>query len=224
VNRRTLLIGVAAGLAVLVLWYFLLWSPRSKAIEKAKDRQDTADAALQELRAERDRLQDLRANEAATRARIEQLRQAIPDSPNLAQFILDANDAANQSGIDFLSITPTPPADAGTPAEGGAPAPAQITLGISATGGYFQVLDFVNRLNRLTRIVVIDSLNLGAGGDVNELSVQLTGRMFVTSVPAGASAPAAGTTTTTVPGATTTTAPGATTTVAPAGTPTTVAG
>jgi Tfp pilus assembly protein PilO len=223
VNRRNLLIGVAAGLAVLVLWYLLLWSPRSKAIDKAKSRQTTASDALQELRAERNRLADLRSNEAATRARIEQLRQAIPDSPNLAQFILDANDAANQSGIDFLSISPTPPASADTPAGAEGPPPAQISLGITVTGGYFQVLDFVNRLNRLTRIVVIDTLSL-SGGATSGLSVQLGGRMFVSAAPAGASAPAAVSTTTTTPGATTTTAPGATTTVAPAGTPTTVAG
>ena len=224
-NRRVLLVGAAAALAVLVLWYLLLWSPRSSDIEKAKDRQQAAESALQELRIQAQRLEDARRSEAATRARIEQLRQAIPDEPNLAQFILDANDAANQSGIDFLSIAPTPPAAAATPAAGGAPAPAEINLGITITGGYFQMLDFVNRVNRLTRIVVVDSLNVstGTGG---ELSVQLTARMFVTSVPAGESTPATGangapagaTTTTTVAGATTTTAPGAVTTTVPGAT------
>jgi Tfp pilus assembly protein PilO len=239
VNRRVLLAGVGGALVVLLLWYFLLWSPRGDAIADAKEREDAADNALQELQAERQRLEDLRNNEAATRARIEQLRQSIPDEPNLAQFILDANDAANQSGIDFLSIAPTPPAassaapvpDPNAPANAQAAAPpAEISLTISITGGYFQVLDFVNRLNRLTRIVVIDGLSVGAG-EGGALSVQLTGRMFVTSVPAGTAAPGATggtpagvTTTTTAPaGATTTTVGGATTTTAPAGAPTTVA-
>lgn len=223
-NRRTLLIGVGAALAVLIIWYLLLWSPRSKAIDSAKERRAAADQQAQELRAELAQLQQAKANEAATRARIEELRQAIPEEPNLAQFILDTNDAATRSGIEFLSIAPTPPA-APTPAAGGAPAPpnapSQITLSISITGGYFQVLDFVNRLNDLTRIVVIDGISVSPSGGTSDLAVQLTGKMFTTQpppVPAGtlgAPTPGATTTTTVAGGSTTTTAPGAATTVAP---------
>jgi type IV pilus assembly protein PilO len=224
------LIGAAAGLAVIVLWYLLLWSPRADAIEEAKGRQQAADSALQELRAEARRLEGLRRNEAATRARIEQLRQAIPDEPSLAQFILDANDAAIRSGIDFLSIAPTPPVAPSAPEAGAAPgaSPAEIALSITVNGGYFQVIDFINRLNELTRIIVIDNMNLDTG-PVTLLSVQIGARMFVTSVPTDTStggapagtAPGGTTTTTTVPGAATTTLPGATSTTAPGGVTTT---
>jgi Tfp pilus assembly protein PilO len=229
VNRRTLLIGVAAALAVLVLWYLVLWSPRGKAIDKAKSRQQIAADQVDELQARLNQLRDAQRNEAATRAQIAQLQEAIPDEPNLAQFILDANDAANRSGIDFLSISPTPPAAStsapvvpATPGANGAaaPVPSQIALGLNITGGYFQVLDFINRLTDLTRIVVIDGLNV-SGGTGGDLSVQLTGRMFTNQPPAGTApvpgTPGATTTTTVVggaTGATTTTVPGATTTTA----------
>jgi Tfp pilus assembly protein PilO len=214
VNRRALLIGVGSALLVLLIWYFLLWSPRGKSIDEAKKRQATFESQAQDLRAELSRLQEAKRTEAATRAQIDALRQAIPDEPNLAQFILDTNDAASRSGIDFLSISPTPPAP---PATGAGAAPSPIALNISITGGYFQVLDFVNRLNDLTRIVVIDGVSISAasGGPVpNALSVQLSARMFVGQAPAGSAAPAtATTTTTTVAGATTSTAPGTATTV-----------
>ena len=39
-----------------------------------------------------------------------------------------------------------------------------INLQLSVSGGYFQVVDFVNRLNGLPRLVVIDSLGLTTGG------------------------------------------------------------
>ncbi|MEY2565582.1 MAG: hypothetical protein QOE35_111 [Actinomycetota bacterium] len=219
-QRRTLLIGVGAALGVLLIWYFFLWSPRGKAIDKAKQRRAAAEGQVQELQTELTRLQDAKNNEASIRAQVDELRQSIPDEPNLAQFILDTNDAATRSGIDFLSISPTPPAAATAPGGGGAVAPAgapsQIALGMSITGGYFQVLDFVNRLTDLTRIVVIDSLSVSPSSSTGDLSVQLTGRMFTTQPPPDA----AGATTTT-----TTTAPGATTTTtAPGGVPTTVAG
>ena len=221
VNRRVIAIGAAAVALMLLLWYFFLWSPQGRRIDDARDRREAAEQLESELRSRLDRLQEQKRNEAATRSQIEILRVAIPDQPNLAQFILDANDAATRSGIDFLSVSPTPPAPASGPVavEG---APAEIRLALSITGGYFQVIDFVNQLNRLPRLVVIDSMNVNAGGEAAQLSVQLAGRMFVSAVPAGATAPAtaapggaAGATTTTAPGATTTTTPGPATTVAP---------
>ena len=224
-NRRTILIGVGAALVVLLFWYFILWSPRGNAIQKANDRRDAAENEALELRAQINRLREAQRNESVTRARIEELRQAIPDEPNLAQFILDTNEAAARSGIDFLSISPTPPAaaapgappvDPNAPPEAAATPPSQIALSISVTGGYFQVLDFVNRLTDLTRIVVIDGVTVTPSSGAGDLSVQLTGRMFTTAAPAAppGSEPVATTTTTTVAGATTTTAPGTVTTVA----------
>src|SRR5687767_14303011 len=77
VNRRSLLIGVGAGLAVLLIWYFLLWSPRGKAIDDAKGRQQAAADQADELEARLNQLRDAQRNEAATRAQIAQLQEAI---------------------------------------------------------------------------------------------------------------------------------------------------
>lgn len=227
-NRRAWLFAGLASLGVLALWYFFLWSPRNDDLEKAKDRTAAAQAANLDLESRIERLKAAQRDEPRLRARLERLRTAIPDDPKLAEFILDTNDAAIRSGIDFLSIAPTRPAVAAavagvpgaTPVATG-PAPAEIQLSLQITGGYFQVLDFLNRLDALPRIVVTDGLSL-AGDNVGRLTTSVTARMFVS--PA-AVAPAPGTpgvvttTTTTVPGGTTTTtAPvaGATTTT-PAG-------
>lgn len=218
-NQRVIGIGAAAAVFILVLWYFFLWSPQGSRIEDAKERRSQAEQLEAELRSRLQRLQEQKRNEAATRSQIEILRVAIPDQPNLAQFILDANDAATRSGIDFLSVAPTPPTPPSN-AAGATNAPADIRLGLNITGGYFQVIDFVNRLNELPRLVVIDNLSVSASGD-GALSVTIQARMFVSSVPAGSSAPAAAapaagaTTTTTVAGGATTTTSATVTTVAP---------
>lgn len=225
-NRRVIAVGAGAAFFVVLLWYFFLWSPQGGRIDDARERRGAAEQQESELRARLDRLRDQKRNEAATRSQIEVLRVAVPDQPNLAQFILDANDAATRSGIDFLSVSPTPPAAATTP--GAAAGPAEIRLGLNITGGYFQVIDFINRLNELPRLVVIDTVSVTAAGQSSDLAVTMQARMFVASVPAGAGAPVPGTaatpgatTTTTAPGATTTTVAGAATTTPT--TPTTVA-
>jgi Tfp pilus assembly protein PilO len=217
VNRR-LLIPLGVGVVFIILWFVALYGPQSSALSDARKRADIATQQGATLRDQLTRLQQSRRDQPLKQSQLETLRVAVPDDPNLAQFILDANDAASKAGIDFLSITPTPPSAAGqtatTPttvaggAAGGAGATAiPIRIGMTASGGYFQVLDFVNRLNRLPRIVVVDSLQMGGQGtDVSRLQVTLAERIFTTS----ASPVAAGTTTTT-------TAAGATTTTTRAG-------
>lgn len=240
-NQRLLAIGAGAALLVFVLWYFLLWSPRSDDLEKAKDRSETAQQQQNQLQSEIARLRAAQKDEPVLRAQLETLRTSIPDEPNLAQFILDTNDAAIRSGIDFISIAPALPAAstvavAPAPASPGSPAapaplgapPADIKLSLQIKGGYFQVLDFLNRLDALPRLVVTDGLNVSSEATASpRLTVAVTARMFVRAVPPGFGGAAVATTTTVPPagGATTTTGPGATTTTAPgAGTATTTTG
>ena len=246
-NRRVLLAGVAGAVVVLLLWYVFFWSPQSRAIADARERREAAERLEGELRARLSRLREAKRVEATTRSQIDALRVAVPDQPNLAQLILDANDAATRSGIDFLSISPTPPSAPGaattgaagtapdtapgtapgaTPATGTAGRPSEIRLAMTITGGYFQVLDFINRLDALPRLVVIDSLNVTAGGETGGLSVQLQARMFTNAAPAGTAGRSAGAATAGGAAGGAGTAPGATTatTAAPAPTtPTTVA-
>jgi Tfp pilus assembly protein PilO len=224
VNRRALLIGAGAAVVVLLGWWFLLWSPRSDDIAEARDRTEQAEGQAQQLETEIARLKAAQRDEPLRRAQLETMRTAIPEDPNLAQFILDTNDAANKAGIDFISIAPTPPAAAtpqaaaaattATTAPAPAAPPAEIRVALQLQGGYFQVLDFVNRLNDLPRLVVIDNVTVSAD-QTGRLSTSLQARMFTRALPAGfggSTTTTSSTTTTTAPGATTTTVAGATTT------------
>jgi Tfp pilus assembly protein PilO len=233
--------GAIAAVLILAAWYLLLWSPSKSDLDKAKERRQAAEGQQAQLEAEISRLRDAQKSEPSRRAQLELLRTAIPDTPNLAQFILDVNDAAAKAGIDFISIAPTEPrqptgaaAVAGTTTNttpGAVPtavaAPAEIAIALQLQGGYFQVVDFLNRLDKLPRLLVTDTLNISA--DTNgRLTTAVSARMFVRAIPAGF---VGATTTTTVAGgaggSTTTTAPGGVTTTTASGgasTTTTTAG
>jgi len=201
-NRRALLFGAIGSVLLLLLWYFMLWNPRQAEIQAAQARTEAAEAQAATLEGEIQRLQEAQRDEPLKQARRGELQAAAPDDPALGQFILDVNSAANASGIDFMTISQTPP----TPSETGGL--STITLNFSIAGGYFQVLDFMNRLTDLPRLVVIDSVGLSPG-ESGRVSASLGTRMFTTAT--GIDAP---TTTTTAPAATTTTAP-----ATPAGAP-----
>ena len=197
-NRKSTLIAFGAALALLGLWFVLLWGPQGGRLDEAQEREAAADQINSELELRVARLEAAQEGAPARMAELEELRRAVPDEPELAQFILDANQAASDAGVDFLSISPTPPA------LGVGGLPPVITLAINVTGGYFAVLDYLERVDDLPRIVVIDSITLTPSGDgaQPELSVSITGRMFANAAPQLApdpslAPPVDGTTTTT---------------------------
>lgn len=195
-NRRALIFGALGSVVLILLWYFLLWSPRQSAIQEATERTEAAQSQAANLEAEIKRLQAAQRDEPLKQARRAELLAAAPDDPSLGQFILDVNAAANASGIDFMTISPSPPEPSETAGL------SSIALGFSVSGGYFQVLDFMNRLTDLPRVVVVDSVSLSPQ-ETGRLSAALGARMFTTA--AGIVAPT--TTSTTAASVTETTQP-----------------
>jgi Tfp pilus assembly protein PilO len=179
VTRRTALVAFAAAAALLVLWFMFLWGPQGGKLSDAEDREQAADVqnAALELRLSRLRAAQEKAPELM--ADLEELRRAVPDDPELAQFILDANDAASAAGVDFLSISP------GVPSMSDPALPPVISLNIDVRGEYFSVLDYLDRMSELPRVVVVDTLGLTPSESATgqELTVAIVGRMFATSAP-----------------------------------------
>lgn len=200
-SRRLALIGFGAAGVLLVLWFLLLWGPQGGRLDDAKARRAAAENQNGTLEVRLARLQEAQERAPQLLADLERLRAAVPDDPALAQFILDANTIAEDAGVEFLSIAPGVPSPSLT---GGPPV---VNLQIAVNGGYFQVLDYLDRLDALSRVVVVDSLTLTPAteeGEVN-IGVQLSARMFTSALLPTAEVPATdpsatSTTTTTVAG------------------------
>ena len=71
----------------------------------------------------------------------DRLRNAVPDQPELASFIEQANQLGTDTGVTWVSVSPSEPS-AGTAA-------GTVTVALEVTGGFFQVLDYLNRLEAL---------------------------------------------------------------------------
>jgi Tfp pilus assembly protein PilO len=229
--KRSVLIGCAVGaVVVILLWYFLLFAPASKDLDDTRDQVSSLQSQNQELENTIRQLKELSRNSVEQQAKLRTLRAAIPSTPDLGEFILQANEIASASGIDWLSIAPTPPA-AGT---AGGPT-STIAISMQIQGQFSAVLDYLTRLEDLERLVVVDTVNLSAGSGAGgagasgatgsaasvtgapDLSVTITGRMFSDAAPAAAPGSAG---TPAAPGGSTATTPGATTpTTVPSTTP-----
>ena len=162
-NRRPVVIAAAVSVAIIGLWWVFLFSPAGDDLAAAEERRETAENQLVTLREQRDRLALLVEQRPFFQAELESLRAAVPEQDDLAGIILSIDEASQASGVTFETFGASEPA---VPDAFGL-SPVQIQ--VSGNGGYFQVLDFVNRLNRIHRIVVIDNITLAAGGDETDL-------------------------------------------------------
>jgi Tfp pilus assembly protein PilO len=167
--------GIAGGgiVAMIAIWYVMLFSPQGAQLKAANQRLDAARERQTVLRAQLRSLQTAKTAPSTIQAQIDALKQAIPSSPDLAGFIDAANGAATASGVNFVSVAPTLPA-----ASKGTTAVSELKLSMNVHGTYFQVVDFINRLDNLPRLIVVDGLNL-TGDKGGSVSAQINARMFM---------------------------------------------
>ena len=198
-KTKNLAVGALVGLLTMALWYNFLLKPTRASEKKVKDETAVERTKLQPLQAQVAQANIDAAHAGTFKARLAVLKNAIPESPALANFIRDANAVAAASGISWQSVTHGPP----TPGVGGV---ESISVGIQIKGTYEQVLDYLTRISKLRRLLVLDNVNFTAAGTTvapgtgaasgganastgpfsgaSSLSVTITARMF--EIPAGA--------------------------------------
>jgi Tfp pilus assembly protein PilO len=216
-----------------LIFYMFFIKSRQSDLSDVRGKVASAESETAQLRIELQQLQQLQENAPELEAELQRIRQFVPTDHEVPNFIFQVQEAADESGVDFVQISPELPK---TPAEDPSGTTlAQVRVTIGANGGYFAVQDFMRRLYELDRALRIDTMTVATasssesgattgGAATDSLTVQMTARIFFElpagTVPGGATgetvpaptetAPAA------TPGATAPADPGAT--EAPAGT------
>jgi type IV pilus assembly protein PilO len=190
-KTKNIAVGALVAVLVMALWYNFLLKPSRADAKKVKAETETEKAKLPPLQAQLAQANNDAAHAGTFKAQLAALKHALPESPELANFIRDANALAAASSIEWQSVTHGAP----TAGVGGVDS---IALGIQVKGTYEQVLVYLTRLASLRRLVVVDAVNLatasssvagassGAGASTGPfsggsvLSVTITARMFET--------------------------------------------
>jgi Tfp pilus assembly protein PilO len=212
-RTRLIIVGVAAVLVSLLFYMFFIKSRQSE-LSDVKAKVESAESETAQLQIELQQLQQLQENAPELEAELQRIRQFVPADHEVPNFIFQVQEAADESGVDFVQISPELPK---TPAEDPTGTTlAQVRVTIGANGGYFAVQDFMRRLYELDRALRIDTMTVAtgsaeagaeAGAASDTLTVQMTARIFF-ELPAG-----------TLPGGATGGTVPAPTETAPAGTP-----
>jgi Tfp pilus assembly protein PilO len=169
-RRQELVVAAVGALLVLVAATLLLIRPTRQATAEARADRDAAVAESQTLRDQIKALEALKPKEAELKAQAELAKAEFPATPALPGLVDALQDAASQSGVGLGTVAPSTPA-----ASTVNPLLAEITTTVNVSGGYFEIQDFLVRLEGLVkgsdparvdpRSVLIQSVNLTSGSE-----------------------------------------------------------
>jgi Tfp pilus assembly protein PilO len=203
VKTKQFAVMALAAFLVLFLWYKMIYSSYENKASKANAAAQDTSASVRQLEHQLNALTGHGKGAKQKQASAADLQAAIPSTTGLSDFLRAVQIIRNEVGIPaaFQTISPQPPTLVGNV--------ATINFGITISGTYQQVREYVDRLMTMPRLVVVDGINVTAGpaqgsssngpptgevfagqGSAPLLTVQMTARMFATpNAIAGAATP-----------------------------------
>jgi type IV pilus assembly protein PilO len=148
-KRRDLyLVGGLVAILVVALYWFFVLSPLRGKIDDTQTQIDAANTQLVSLQAQMALLE---------------LSKMLPDQDEIPSLLLQIQDLATESGIDFMMMTPSKAA-----ATSSSGTYQTIPLSLQFAGTFFDVNDFLYRIEQLAaapgRILSVQNLTLTPSG------------------------------------------------------------
>lgn len=184
--RRNIILFVGALVIVSLLSFFLVFKPQTNKINTTRASADSSEIKAGELRLRLDHLRALQKDAPRLRQEATVLDAAVPNDPQLALFISQVQDQADTSGVDWVSVTFAIPV-----ASAAKPGVFEVVIAMNVAGGYFQVQDYLVRLETLARALKIGGLTLSPDNATStaaspDLNALLSMKMFLSPVLAPA--------------------------------------
>ena len=181
-TRRVAIAGAVAS-AVVLLFFLVVLKPKFAQISEVRDQVAAEKQQTQSLTIRLDQLRAAQSNQVETTARLAALNRALPPNPDLPALIRLLQTAATRSGMDLLSIAPSPP----TKLENSTGVEI-ISVNLQLTGGFFRLESFMTRLEDLSRVVEVTSISVAPTTDqatgLTSLATTITFRMYVVQADA----------------------------------------
>jgi Tfp pilus assembly protein PilO len=169
-----IIVAIIVGIVILALGYFLLIQPQRNTASDVSAEIEDIESTIQ---AEENRLVQLKQYEKDPEQFLRQidiLKERIPETVELADIIQQIDHAAEESGLDFYSITPTPPVIAENY--------YVVTSTATFYGRYFNLVEFFNHIERLPRSIKVVDLDISEADDgLPYLLIVMNFRAFFTT-------------------------------------------
>ncbi|MEK7379066.1 MAG: type 4a pilus biogenesis protein PilO [Candidatus Binatota bacterium] len=147
-------IGVLAGLivAILLLDYFLFYSPRSDEISKLTQEVENQRNERDKKKKEAANIPKLKEQMAQLNGMLKEAVAQLPDRKEIPDLLSSISNKVKESGLDILIFRPR--------AENIQEFYAEIPVDIVVRGGFHNVATFFDEVGRLNRLVNIANIEL----------------------------------------------------------------
>ena len=147
-------IGVLAGLivAILLLDYFLFYSPRSDEISKLTQEVENQRNERDKKKKEAANIPKLKEQMAQLNGMLKEAVAQLPDRKEIPDLLTSISNKVRESGLDILIFRPR--------AENIQEFYAEIPVDIVVRGGFHNVATFFDEVGRLNRLVNIANIEL----------------------------------------------------------------
>ncbi len=178
-NRAMLLLAAFGAVLVVALFYIVVFQPAREELAEVEAQIELEINEQTRLQDEIERLQSVRAEAPTVEAELAAGEAIVPRDPALPALIRQLQLAADESGLTLATVSTQRPTAVPESAEPGLSA---ISTSMLLEGGYFQVVDFLRRLEEpgiTPRGILWENATVSrADGEYPDLSVALTGMVF----------------------------------------------
>jgi Tfp pilus assembly protein PilO len=183
-NRIAVLLTALGGILLVAMFYLLVFQPAREELAEVEDRIAVQEEQQRMLRAEIERLETVRQTAPDVEAELAAADAVVPRDTALPAALRQLQVAADEAGIVLSSISTARPAELPDPPE---PGLSSIGLNLQVAGGYFQVVDFLRRVEDpsiTSRGILWNTATVARSADAYpELQVSLSGNAFAVIPP-----------------------------------------
>lgn len=176
-NRTAALLVGLLAVALVALSFMFLIKPKMDEVTELEAEAETLRSQQAQVQSQISALQQVRATSPNLEAELAAIGAIIPTTPSLPAALRQLQVAADDSGVTLVSVAPGRPSSADV---GDIPELSTISVSLALEGGYFQVVDFLRRIEdpRLTARGFLLSGVSASPAEYPTLNVTVTGAMF----------------------------------------------
>lgn len=169
-----LLVGLLVCVAILLLGLFLIVFPVRSEISDVETQIEGVETGIAQEQSRLTQLQQYEKDPEQFTRQIDVLKERVPETVELADIIQQIDHAAEEAGLDFANFTPQIPVQAESL--------YVVTCSATFNGRYFNLIEFLNHIERLPRSVKIVSIDLSGGDEgLPYLGINITFRAYFTT-------------------------------------------
>jgi type IV pilus assembly protein PilO len=170
------IIPVTVFLIPVIVFYFLVYSPKNKEIKMLGASIAKLDNEIATGEVKIRRLDELRAENARLKMRLAELQEQLPEEKEVSVLLKQISDLGLQSGLVILLWKP----EARKPDPKGIH--VEIPVKMEVIGGYHDLGVFFSHISRIKRIVNISNIKIGKskgrGEDIHLINAAFTASTF----------------------------------------------